>query len=91
MKVILEDIKTQLNFDPCIEPERLRSTSEKDTERIRNIKFVVEQLTGKDMEREKLCWEETSLEILRARGVNTGLTAYLQEVEERLSVIILSE
>ncbi|MFM6134788.1 MAG: hypothetical protein ACKPCP_11580 [Sphaerospermopsis kisseleviana] len=51
----------------------------------------MEQLTGKDMEREKLCWEETSLEILRARGVNTGLTAYLQEVEERLSVIILSE
>jgi hypothetical protein len=90
-KVILEDIKNKLSFDPSIEPERLRSTSEKEPERIRNIKFVVEQLTGKDMEREKQCWEETSLEILRVRGVKTGLMAYLQEVEERLSVIILSE
>ncbi|MBE9054890.1 hypothetical protein [Sphaerospermopsis sp. LEGE 08334] len=90
-KVILEDIKNKLSFDPSIEPKRLRSTSEKEPERIRNIKFVVEQLTGKDMEREKQCWEETSLEILRVRGVKTGLMAYLQEVEERLSVIILSE
>lgn len=90
-KVILEDIKNKLSFDPCREPKRLRSTSEKEPERIRNIKFVVEQLTGKDMEREKQCWEETSLEILRVRGVKTGLMAYLQEVEERLSVIILSE
>ncbi|MFM6137717.1 MAG: hypothetical protein ACKPCP_26855 [Sphaerospermopsis kisseleviana] len=90
-KVILEDIKNKLTFDPCIESERLRSTSGKEPERIRNIKFVVEQLTGKDMEREKQCWEETSLEILRTRGVKTGLTAYLQEAEERLAVIILSE
>ncbi|QYX31294.1 hypothetical protein [Sphaerospermopsis torques-reginae] len=90
-KVILEDIKNKLSFDPSIEPERLRSTSEKEPERIRNIKFIVEQLTGKDMEREKQCWEETSLETLRARGVKTGLMAYLQEVEERLNVIILSE
>jgi hypothetical protein len=90
-KVILEDIKKKLSFDPCIEPERLRSTSEKDTEIIRNVKFVVEQLTGKNMEREKQCWEETSLEILRTRGVNTGLAAYLQDVEERLSIIVLSE
>jgi hypothetical protein len=39
------------------------------------------------MEREKQCWEETSLEILRERCFKTGLTAYLQELEERLSVI----
>ncbi|MBD2665719.1 hypothetical protein B6N60_04477 [Richelia sinica FACHB-800] len=89
-QAILENIKNQLNFDPCIESHRLRSTSEKEPERIRNVKVVVEQLTGKDMEREKKCWEETSLEVLRARGIHTGLTAFLQEVEERLVAMIVS-
>jgi hypothetical protein len=43
------------------------------------------------MEREKLCWEETSLKHLQERGVNTGLTDYIQEVEERLAAIIMSD
>ncbi|MBC6434171.1 hypothetical protein FM036_27545 [Nostoc sp. HG1] len=88
---ILEEIKTRLNFDPCIESHRLRSTSYKETERIRNPKVVVEQLTGKDMERERQCWEDTSLKLLRERGVHTGLTAYIQEIEQHLIPIILSE
>ena len=58
---------------------------------MRNVKVVVEQLTGNDMEREKLCWEETNLNHLRERGVDTGLTYYIQEVEERLAAIIVSE
>lgn len=87
---ILEEIKTKLNFDPCIESHRLRATSEKEPERMRNVKVVVEQLTG-NMEREKLCWEETSLKHLRDRGVDTGLTDYIQEVEERLAEILGSE
>lgn len=88
---ILEEIKNKLSFDPCIESHRLRATSEKEPERIRNVKVVVEQLTENDMEREKLCWEETSLKHLRERGVNTGLTDYIQEVEERLAAIIVSD
>ncbi|BAZ80932.1 hypothetical protein SR1949_42520 [Sphaerospermopsis reniformis] len=43
------------------------------------------------MEREKLCWEETSLKHLQERGVDTGLTDYICEIEERLATIILSE
>lgn len=43
------------------------------------------------MEREKQCWEETSLQVLRERGVHTGLTDYLEEVEERLAAIIVCE
>ncbi len=88
---ILEQIKARLNFDPCIEPHRLRSTSHKEPDRIRNPKVVVEQLTGKDMEREQKCWEDTSLNLLRERGVHTGLTAYIQEIEQHLTQIILSE
>jgi hypothetical protein len=80
-----------LSFDPSIESHRLRATSEKEPERIRNVKVVVEQLTGNDMEREKLCWEKTNLKHLRERGVDTGLTDYIQEVEERLAAILLSD
>jgi hypothetical protein len=87
---ILEEIKNKLSFDPCIESHRLRATSEKEPERIRNVKVVVEQLTGNDMEREKLCWEKTKLKHLRERGVHTGLTDYICEVEERLAAIIVS-
>ncbi|MBO1050949.1 MAG: hypothetical protein HEQ25_02730 [Dolichospermum sp. DET73] len=88
---ILEEIKNKLSFDPCIESHRLRATSEKEPERIRNVKVVVEQLTGNDMEREKLCWEQTNLKHLRERGVHTGLTDYICEVEERLAAIIVSD
>jgi hypothetical protein len=42
------------------------------------------------MEREQQCWEETNLELLRERGIHTGLTAYICEVEQRLIKIILS-
>lgn len=80
-----------MNFDPCIESHRLRSTSHEEPDRIRNPKVVVEQLTGKDMEREQQCWEDTSLKLLRERGVHTGLTAYIQEIEQHLTQIILSE
>lgn len=85
---ILEEIKTKLNFDPCEESHRLRSNSKEEPERIRNPKIVVEQLTGGEMERERQCWEETPLEILRQRGTKTGLVAYLQEIEQRLIPII---
>ena len=87
---ILEEIKNKLSFDPCIESHRLRASLEKEPERIRNVKVVVEQLTG-NMEREKLCWEETNLKHLRERGVDTGLTDYICEVEERLAAILWSD
>ncbi|MEH2168065.1 MAG: hypothetical protein V7K41_15585 [Nostoc sp.] len=88
---ILQEIKTRLNFDPCIESHRLRSNSQEEPERIRNPKVIVEQLTGRDMEREQQCWEDTSLKLLRERGVHTGLRAYIQEIEQHLTQIIWSE
>lgn len=36
--------------------------------RLRNPKVVIEKLTGGDFERERRCWEETSLELLK-KGV----------------------
>jgi hypothetical protein len=85
---ILKQIKTKLSFDPCEDAHRLRSNSFEEPDRIRNPKVVVEQLTEKDIIREQQCWEETDLEILRSRGTNTGLTKYLNEVEQRLVSIL---
>lgn len=87
-KRILEEIKAELKFDPCEESHKLRSDSFEEPKRIRNPKVVLDKLTGKKMEREQQCWEETSLEHLRKRGIHTGLTDYLHEIEQRLTPII---
>ena len=87
---ILKEITTQLKFNPCEESHRLRSNSLTEPDRIRNPKVVVEKLTGGRMEREQQCWEETPLEYLREKGDRTGLTAYIDEIEERLIPIIES-
>jgi hypothetical protein len=83
----LADIKTQLTFDPCENAHKLRSNSFEEPDRDRNPKVVLEKLTNEDENRERQCWEETELEILRSRGKNTGLTDYLEEIEKRLLVI----
>jgi hypothetical protein len=85
---ILQEITTQLTFNPCEESHRMRSNSWEERDRLRNPKVVVEKLTGGRMEREQQCWEETDLEHLRKNGVHTGLTAYIKEIEERLIPII---
>jgi hypothetical protein len=87
---ILKEITTQLTFNPCEESHRLRSNSLTEPDRIRNPKVVVEKLTGGRMQREQQCWEETPLEYLREKGVHTGLTAYIKEIEARLIPIIES-
>ncbi|MBE9187993.1 hypothetical protein IQ270_25960 [Microcoleus sp. LEGE 07076] len=85
---LLQEITTQLTFNPCNESHKLRSNSLTEPDRMRNPKAVVEKLTGGQMEREQQCWEETNLEHLREKGVQTGLTAYINEIEERLIPII---
>jgi hypothetical protein len=50
----------------------------------RSAKRVLKHLVHGDPDREANCWKETPLQILRSRGVQTGLREYLEEVEERL-------
>lgn len=88
---ILVEIKTELNFDPCLESHRLRSPSNQEPERIRNPKFVVARLTGEDWERERKCWGETDLQVLRDRGFETGLTDYMNEIGSRLVPIFSAD
>lgn len=86
---ILQAIKDGLNFDPCKDAQKLRSNSFEHPDRERNPKVVVKSLTDDNRLREQQCWEETPLELLRQRGGNTGLTDYLNEIEERLAPIII--
>lgn len=86
---ILNEIRLGLDFDPCNDAQKLRSTSSEEPDRERNPKVVVEKLTGGDRLREQKCWEETNLNDLRERGGRTGLTDYLHEVKERLTPIII--
>jgi hypothetical protein len=83
-KNILKEFTMGLKFDPCTEAHRLRSNSSDE----RDPKVVLKKLTNEDISREQQCWEETSLEILRSKGINTGLTAYLDEIENRLIPLI---
>jgi hypothetical protein len=85
---ILQEITAQLTFDPCKEAHRLRSNSRDDPDRMRNPKVILDLLTNHDQSREQQCWEKTDLNLLRTRGVETGLTDYLQEVEQRLVPIL---
>ncbi len=79
-----------IEFVVIVESSADARTATKLADRIRNPKIVVEKLTGGKMEREQQCWEDTDLKILRKKGVQTGLTAYIDEIEERLIPIIES-
>jgi len=77
----LDALRQDLGFAPCEEAHRLGA---KDEHAKRSAKRVLQLLTSGDGSREERCWLETPLDVLRARGSNSGLTAFLGEVEERL-------
>lgn len=70
-----------LGFDPCREAHRLR---DKDDLAARSPKRVAASLTNEDWERESRCWTDAPLASLRARGEQSGLRAYLDEIRDRL-------
>jgi hypothetical protein len=70
---------------------RLRShdlTACKNDGAVHSPKRVLRQLTGGDWDRERRCWIETSLQVLRERGGENGLVAYLDEVRNRLGPLL---
>ncbi|MEP7342236.1 MAG: hypothetical protein ABI977_31190 [Acidobacteriota bacterium] len=79
----LESVRQEIKFDPCLEAERLRYASQTSRPE-RDPKKILQRLTAGIGEREEKCWAETSLTILRERGVETYLNAYLEEIRERL-------
>lgn len=77
----LEALRRELGFSPVLQAVELRA---KQPGHPRDIKRVLRELTRGDHEREERCWTEPALETLRARGKDTGLAAFLAEVDEIL-------
>lgn len=75
-----------LGFDPRLRNHDL--TACKNDDAVHSPKRVLRILTGNDRDRERLCWTETSLELLRERGHENGLAAFLDEVRDRLGPLI---
>jgi hypothetical protein len=73
----LQELARRLSFHPVREAHRLSSGE-------RDAKSALKSLTAGELAREHACLNETPLEVLRARGKETGLTDYLDEVRERL-------
>jgi hypothetical protein len=82
----LDAEKAALGFDPRLRSHEL--TACKDDSAVRSPKRVLRRLSGDDRHRERHCWKNTPLGLLRERGGGNGLTAYLQEVPDRLAPLI---
>lgn len=79
------DLRLELGFDPRVDADRLTAKHDADT---KSAKRVLAALTQDGRERETRCWNETELEVLRTRGGRTGLSAYLEEVEQRIVPLV---
>jgi hypothetical protein len=77
----LSKIRQELGFNPCEHAERL--TAKHDHDKL-SAKRVLGRLTIEDPDREAACCQTAPLDVLRDRGGETGLAAFIQEVEERI-------
>lgn len=78
--------RRHLGFDP--RPRSHELTACKDDRAPRSPKRVLRELSGNDRDRERRCWTDAPLEVLRDRGATNGLAAYLEEVRGRLARLI---
>ncbi len=83
-KAKLAELRKELGFHPCDAAEKLTATSEHK----KDVKRIARVLLANDREREESCWRETEWEVLRQRGVHTGLSDFLDEVRSRLLPVI---
>ncbi len=75
-----------LGFQPHEQSHQL--TACKNNTAPRSPKRVLRQLAGGEHDRERHCWNTTPLALLRERGAENGLAAYLDEVRTRLAPLI---
>ena len=77
----LRTLREELGFHPCEAAHELGARNEQAK---RSPKRVLGELTAGDPDREARCWTHTPLDRLRARGVHSGLRAFLDEVKHHL-------
>jgi len=78
---LLDELHRNLGFSPVLHAVQLRDP---DDGALRSIKRVLRELIGDVPDREERCWTEPALATLRALGVETGLAAFLKEIEDVL-------
>ncbi len=81
----LVEERRSLGFDPCIDARELTAAEEGAKKDAKRVLFA---LTGGDHERERACLVAIPLDRLRERGVRTGLTDYLDDVEEHIVPLV---
>lgn len=69
----------ELGFQPTEQPHRIPR---------KRVKELVAQLCDGARDRKHACWRETPLEVLRERGQECGLCAYLDELRTRLGPLL---
>lgn len=77
----LREITRELGFDPRQRPTSLNDPGKSNP---RNLKRVLALLTGEDRDREDACWLACDLRVLSAKGQDTGLAEFIEEVRSRL-------
>ncbi|MFO0952195.1 MAG: hypothetical protein U0835_13805 [Isosphaeraceae bacterium] len=83
---LVDTERQALGFDPRIRSHEL--TACKDDRARRSPKRVLSSLSQNDRDRERRCWADTSLDVLRDRGRENGLTTFLHEIRDRLAHLI---
>jgi hypothetical protein len=78
----LDSETKNLGSNPCLVSHEL--TSCKNDQAMRSPKRVLAALVGDHWERQRKCWQTTSLDVLKMRGCQNGLTDYLNEIENQL-------
>jgi hypothetical protein len=83
----LEQVRKELGCDPRLRSQELKDGHENGR---RSAKRVLRHLVGDDprRERERRCWRDAPLDVLRQRGEMNGLSDYLREVKTHLVPLI---
>ncbi len=88
---LLQKVIREIQFNPCLEAHRLRGKINQPGTELRDIKRVLKELTDDNRPREEQCWQTTSLAVLITRGVETGLTDYIENVRKFMIPILTSQ
>jgi len=87
-KRLLNEEREYLGFDPVEKPQELTAKHDPQNDK-RSAKRVLNKLTQSNYAREEICWMETSLNKLRNRVENNGLSAFLNEVQVLLMPLMI--
>jgi hypothetical protein len=82
---LLAEVRQDLGFDPRLQAQQLTARHDHDRQ---SAKRVLRLLVRDNHDREAACWRTTSLDVLKERGRETGLSDYLEEIETRLVPVL---